>query len=97
MFGLPRLRKIDLFRMVKVSGVAAFLAVSPITAIPDPWLQEKRQHDAAVTMSICQEISGRFVSRSEALRIACQILEQAEQERLTIAELEANQGIQWRD
>lgn len=87
----------NLSRMTKVAGLVFSLAVSPVTAIPDPWLLEKRRRDAAVTMSVYQEVIGRFISRSEALRIARQILEQAEQERLAIAEFEAARGIQWGD
>lgn len=85
----------DLFRMAKVAGLAVSLAVSPVTAITDPWLAERRRRDAVVTVSIYQEVLGRFISRPEALRIACQILEQAEQERLVFAEYEAARGIQW--
>lgn len=48
-----------------------------------------------VTMHIYQEILGRFISRIEALRIAREILEQAERERILIAEYEAARGIQW--
>lgn len=84
-----------LSRMAKSVGLAFSLAVSSVTAVPDLWLLEKRRRDAVVTMSIYQKIIGRFVSRSEALRIARQILEQAERERLAIAEYEAARGIQW--
>ena len=41
------------------------------------------------------KVIGRFISRAEALRIAREILEQAERERLVIAEYEAARGIQW--
>jgi len=37
---------------------------------------------------------GRFISRTEALRIAREILEMAERERLVFAEYEAARGIQ---
>ena len=47
---------------------------------------------AQVTVSIYQEAIGRFISRSEALRIAREILDQAEEERLVIAEYEAARG-----
>ena len=87
----------DLSRMVKIAGFALALAVSPITAIPDPWLLEKRRRDAAITISIYQEVIGRFISRNEALRISRQILEQAEQERLETANFEAARGIHWGD
>ncbi|MDP3964632.1 MAG: hypothetical protein Q8Q20_03185 [bacterium] len=83
--------------MAKVAGLAISLAVSPVTAIPDPWLLERKRRDAVVTVSIYQEVIGRFISRLEALRIARQILKQAERERLVIAEFEAVRGIQWKD
>lgn len=85
----------DIPHIVKVVGLAFSLAVSPVTAITDPWLVERRRRDAVVTMSIYQEILGRFISRAEALWIAGEILEQAERERLVIAEYEAARGIQW--
>lgn len=87
----------DLSHMAKIAGLALFLVVSPITAIPDPWLIEKKRRDAVITMSIYQEVIGRFISRSEALRIARQILVSAEQERLQLAEWEAKRGIQWEE
>lgn len=87
----------DLSHMAKVAGLALFLAVSPVTAMPDLWLIEKKRRDAVVTMSIYQEVIGRFISRSEALRVARQILVSAEQERLQLAEWEAKRGIQWEE
>jgi hypothetical protein len=83
--------------MVRVAGLAVSLAISPVTTMSDPWLNERRRRDAVVTVSIYQEFLGRFISRSEALRLARQILEQAEQERLVIATLEAARGINWED
>lgn len=41
-------------------------------------------------------VGGRPISRAEALRIAQQILERSENERLERAELEAARGIQWK-
>lgn len=58
-------------------------------------IEEVLRGDAMVTMSIHQEVLGRFISRAEALRIARGILDQAERERLVIAEYEAARGIQW--
>lgn len=86
---------LDLPHIAKVVGLAFLLAVSPVTAIIDPWLVERRRRDAVVTMSIYQEVLGRFISRAEALRIAREILDRAERERLVIAEYEAARGIQW--
>ncbi len=90
-------RPLNVFRMVRVAGFVLSLAISPLTVIPDPWLMERKRRDAVVTASIYQETIGRFVSRREALRIARQILEQAERERLAVAEFEATRGVQWGD
>jgi hypothetical protein len=81
--------------IAKIAGILLPLAVSTITVIPDPWLMEKRRRDSVVTVSIFQKVIGHAISRSEALFIARQILEQAEQERLALAEFEAARGIQW--
>ncbi len=90
-------RKQNLTRFAKNIGLFAFLALSPVTAMADPWLYEKRRRDAVVTMSVYQEVIGRIVSRSEALRLARQILVNAERERLAVAEFEAARGIQWEE
>ncbi len=81
--------------IANVAGLIFLLTVSPVTAITDPWLVERQRRNSVVTMSIYQEVLGRFISRAEALRIAREILEQAERERLVIAEYEAARGIQW--
>jgi hypothetical protein len=85
------------FRMAKVAGLAFTLAISSVTAIPDPWLVERKRRYATVTASIYRQFVGIFISRSEALRIAREILEEAERERAAIAEFEATRGIQWGD
>jgi hypothetical protein len=90
-----RERSFNLSRMAQIAGLALSLAVSSISAMPDPWLLEKRRRDAVVTVSIYQQFIGSLISRSEALLISRQILEQAERERLAVAEYEASRGIQW--
>jgi hypothetical protein len=87
----------SLFRVAKVAGLALSFAVSPLTTMPDPWLLERKRRDAAITVSVYQEAIGRLISRSEAMRIAREILDQAERERLMIAEVEAARGIHWED
>lgn len=82
-------------RGVKLAAFALSLAASPITAIVDPWLLEKRRRDSTVTVAMYHRAVGRPVSRFEALRIAREILDQAEEERLAIAGLEAARGIDW--
>lgn len=83
--------------LARVAGLTFFMTFSPLTAIRDPWLHDKSRRDSVVTVPVYQEIIGRFISRSEALRVANQILAQAEQERLAIAEFEAARGLHWED
>ena len=92
---LPGREKQNFTRFARDIALFAFWAISPVTSIADPWLYDKRRRDAVVTMSVYQEVIGRIVSRSEALRLAQQILINAERERLAVAEFEAARGIQW--
>ena len=94
-FAKPSKNSFSLSRIAAATGLAVFLSFAPSTAVIDPWLMERRLRESAVTMSIYKEVIGRLVTRSEALRIANQILHRAEQERLAIAEHEAARGIQW--
>lgn len=76
-------------------GLAFLLSFAPSTTMIDPWVMERKRRDAVVTMSIYNEVIGRTITRTEALRIASQILIRAEQERFAYAEIEAARGIQW--
>lgn len=79
------------------SKIAAFIfATSSITAMADPWLLEKQRREAVITVSSYQKYV-HLISRAEALRITRKILEQAEHERIAIADWEAERGIQWSD
>jgi hypothetical protein len=88
-------KSFDFYKKAKVAGFIFAFAISPITAMVDPWLNERYRRDAAVTMSIYQDIIGRFISRKEALRLSAQILKNAEKERDQIVAFEAMRGIQW--
>lgn len=81
----------------KITGLVIALSISPMTAIADPWLAEDRRRNAGVTKSSYEAVSGRRLSRAEALQIAQRILERAEYERLNAVEYEAARGIQWVD
>ena len=85
----------DVYRNVKIAGLFLSLTISSITAMQDPWFFESMRRDATVTAWSYQEVIGHIISRSEALRISRKILEQAERERLEIAEFEATRGIHW--
>lgn len=82
-------------RLVQVAGMMFAIAASPATAVPDYWFFERRRRDASTAVWIMEGVIGRPISRSEALQIAAQILEQAERERSEFAEWEAKRGIQW--
>ncbi|HLA80765.1 MAG TPA: hypothetical protein VJP78_03910 [Thermoleophilia bacterium] len=82
-------------RLVHVAGMLLAIAVSPATAVPDYWFFERRRRDASTVAWILEEVIGRPISRAEALRIASQILERAERERMELADWEGNRGIQW--
>jgi len=82
-------------RLVQVAGLILAIAVAPATAVPDYWFFERRRRDSSTAEWILEGIIGRPISRSEALRIAAQILEQAERERAECAAWEAKRGIQW--
>jgi len=87
----------DFSKKAKISGFIFAFAISPITAMVDPWSIERQRRDAAVTMSIYQDFIGRSISRKEALRLSAQILKNAEKERDRMVEFEAMRGIQWGD
>ncbi|MGH8615951.1 MAG: hypothetical protein ACREYF_29055 [Gammaproteobacteria bacterium] len=81
-------------QLVQVAGIALAIAASPATAIPDYWFFERRR-DASTVAWIIENLVGRPISRADALRIASQILERAERERMELSEWEAKRGIQW--
>ena len=58
---------------------------------------ENIEHDVVMVIREDQNIFGRAISRSEALRISRQTMENAEKERLEYAEIEAKRGLQWSD
>lgn len=71
------------------AGVALWLAVSPFTAIADPWFSD-RQRRASTTAGIAIEgVRRRRLTLSEALRLADEIMRNAEEGRIRAAESEA--------
>ncbi len=82
-------------RFGQVAGMVLAIAASPATAISDYWFWERQRRDVSTAAWVLEAVIGRAISRAEALRIARQILERAERERIEIAEWEARRGIQW--
>ena len=82
-------------RLAQVAGMLFAIAASPTTAVPDYWFFERRRRGASTVTWILDDIIGRPISRLEALKVAAQILEEAERERSEIAAWEAKRGIQW--
>lgn len=77
------------------AGLAAMLAVSPITFAPDPWFADRRRQAALTLGATFEAIAGRPISILDARQIALQILARAEEQRSRFAEDEARRGIDW--
>jgi len=77
------------------AGRVLAVAASPATAIRDYWFLERQRRDTSRVAGIFEGVIGRPISRAEALRVASHILEQAERERVELAEWEAQRGVQW--
>ena len=61
------------------------------------WGWETVMRGTATVAYIAESVIGRPISRLDALRIARQIIECAEQERIQLAKWEGERGIQWED
>lgn len=85
--------KVNLLR--PIAGVLLALYSTPATAIPDVWFIGNQRRDTATVAWIIDNVVGRRITRAEALRLARQIIEQAERERIQLVEWEASRGIQW--
>jgi hypothetical protein len=94
---VKRVEKIKRGPKSRILGLALYLATSVVTAIPDPWIIEKRKQNSTTTISIFQPFKGRMITFAEAIIIGQQILEEAERKRLEYAQIEAARGIQWED
>ena len=77
------------------AGLVFPTAASPATAVPDYWFFQRWRDASSTVTSMLEDVIGRPISRLEALNIAARILEEAERQRLEIAEREAAHGIQW--
>lgn len=75
-------------------GISVVMALSPLTALADPWMIEPRRQTQP-TAIVVVHTSKRRISRAEALRIARDILRRAELERAALAEEEASRGVRW--
>lgn len=70
---------------------------SSATAALDYGFWDRRSLYASTIVSFLDGVIGRPISRTEALQIARQVIESAEQERIQLAEWEAKRGIQWEE
>jgi hypothetical protein len=76
--------------------MALVLAVSPSTSGLDLWFLDRRRQTSSVVGSILKPlIRRRVITLAEAREIALEVLAQAELERLSAAEEEAQRGIDW--
>ena len=87
----------NFYRLGQIAGMVLAIAASPPTATSDYWLWDRRRRDASSVALVFEGVIGRAISRAEALRIARQIIECAERERIQLAEWQAKRGIQWEE
>ena len=80
----------------QVEEINLTISASPATAL-DHWFWDRRGNDVSTATLAFGSVIGRPISRAEALRVARQIIECAEQERIQLAEWEAERGIQWEE
>ena len=80
----------------QVEEINLTISASPATAL-DHWFWDRRGNDVSTATLAFGSVIDRPISRAEALRVARQIIECAEQERIQLAEWEAERGIQWEE
>jgi len=85
----------NLLREACAAGVGLIVSLSPVTAIHDVWSDDRRCRDTATLTWIFEVPIGNPISRRQALLLARQIIEEAEQHREEFIAFEARQGIQW--
>lgn len=78
-------------------SLAIVLSASPATSVADLTSLERRKRDAITVPWELSLVIGRPISRNYALRLAREILENAENRRIEFAKWEAGRGIQWDD
>ena len=83
----------NLLRFGRTAGVALALVASPSTTGLDLWVLDKRRTSAVFGLYPSRVY--RNISVAEARKIALEILNQAELERLAVAEEESRRGIDW--
>jgi hypothetical protein len=74
---------------LKTASVALWLAVSPLTAIADPWLGERQRRASASAAIALDSVRRRRITLAEALELADEIMRRAEEGRIRAAEAEA--------
>lgn len=72
------------------ASVAPWLTVSPVTAVPDPWLIEDQRRSSASAANVVDGVRRRPITLREALKLADEIMRKAEEGRIRAAEEEAN-------
>lgn len=81
----------------RLTALPLVLAASALTYSTDPWSGNRPQEAPTTLSSPFQPVTRRRMSIAEAFRIAMEILETAEAERLEIAAREAARGIDWEE
>ena len=82
---------------LRLTAIPLVLAASAFTYSTDPWSGNPQQEAPTTLSSPFKPVTRRRISIAEAYRIAMEILETAEAERLEIAAREAARGIDWEE
>lgn len=75
-------------------GLALVFALSPITALADPWLSERRRFSHPTARISIEVMHRRRLSLSQARRLALELLASREDARLMTAEREARRAFE---
>lgn len=83
--------------LVRAIGRGVNISMPSTSSGIDPWFDDRRHQTSLAYISIVSTTFRRRISIKEAREIALQILRQAEEERLQIADYEAQRGMAWEE
>ena len=79
--------------IMPITGIMLAISATPTTAVADYWTNEFIERNVITVPWITEKIVRTPISRVEAIRVARNIIERAEYERLTLVKLEAQSGL----
>lgn len=83
--------------LARATGRRVNISMSSTSSGIDPWFEDRRRQTSLSLVSMIGVPFRRKLSIKEARTMALQILHQAEEERLQIADYEAERGMVWEE